>query len=73
MNPNKKYYLVNYIYQPVRGVSSAPHRSKMYEFDDDKSPLECYEEIYKDLNKGGSTGNEWHDFHCAITNMTVIK
>lgn len=47
----KKYYLVTYHYFPARGTAINPYRSKMYEFDADKSPMECFEFIDSDLNK----------------------
>ena len=45
----------------------------MYEFDIDKSPIECYEYINEDINKGGRSDNEFEAYCCKITNIKRIE
>ena len=59
----KKYYLVTYSHYPRMGTPLYPIRSKMYEFDENKTPLECFEFINEDLNKHS----------CVITNMARVE
>lgn len=68
----KKYYLATYTYQPQKGTPLYPYMSKMYEFDGDKTPLECYEFINEDLNKDGKVDDVWKVFRCGITNMVRV-
>ena len=69
----KKYYLVTYIYQPTKGVPLYPNMSKMYEFDDNKTPLECYDYINEDLNKEGISENVYASFRCGIKNIIRVE
>ena len=71
-NEAKKYYLVNYILQPYKGTPIFPMKCKMYEYAASKSPKECYDEIYAEINIGGDDKNEFKRFKCTITDMKQI-
>ena len=66
---NKKYYLVNYTYQPVKGSPIFPLNAIVVEFDESKNVKECYDEVHDTLNKGGDSDNVWEAFRCVITDM----
>lgn len=70
---SKKYYLATYTFNPARGTALYPNRSKMYVFDVDRTPLECFEYIKNDLNKDGQVDDEMKAFRCTITDIKPIK
>jgi hypothetical protein len=64
----KKYYLVSYNHQPYQ-YGGYEKRTEMYEFNSDKTPLECYDMIKIDLNKDSKK----EKYINTITNMKRIK
>lgn len=69
----KKYYLVTYTHQPAKGTPLYPYMSKMYEFDGDKTPLDCYNHINEDLNKEGVSDDIYKSFRRAISNIIRVE
>ena len=70
---SKKYYLVTYTYQPAKGTPLYPYMSKIYEFDGDKTPLECHNHINEDLNKDSISEDIYKSFRCGISNMVRVE